>query len=250
MGFLHLQRLRKGGSIAVITFMAIGCGSGPAPTHVESDTVPSHVLWARELVDNIEPEHNEYGRNPSFVRWAGVEGSLDYRNRSVCGTFLTHVLRQAFNLSDADVTAWFGSASPNAAAYHDAIATERRFEKIQDVNSVRAGDIIAIRYPDGGEDSGHVGLIVDFPVPRAAAPPAVSGTSQYELAIVDSSKSGHGATDTRLNPDGSWHPGAGVGVMRLYADERGRPVGYTWSTLAASEYFSQSERSLLVGRLR
>lgn len=250
MAHLHFQRPRTVGAIAMAILASVACQPEPEPMLTTPDTVPNHVHWARELVDNIEPEYNAYGSNPSFVRWAGVDGSLRYESRSVCGTFVTHVLRQAYGLPEADVTMWSGRVSPNAAAYHDAIVAEGRFERVHDVNRIQAGDIIAIKYPEGGEDSGHVGIIVEPPAPRAAIGPHIPGTSQYDLAIVDSSKSGHGATDTRRNPDGSWHPGAGMGAMRLYADESGRPVGYTWSTHPGSTYHAPPERPLVVGRLR
>ncbi|WP_438000965.1 hypothetical protein WMF26_15555 [Sorangium sp. So ce185] len=76
------------------------------------------------------------------------------------------------------------------------------------------------------------------------------GTAQYAVEILDSSSSGHGETDTRRNPDGSWHDGAGAGVMRLYADEDGQIAGYTWSEDASSVYHPTSDHALVVGRLR
>ncbi|WP_437680751.1 hypothetical protein [Sorangium sp. So ce131] len=247
---LHPNHLLLTGAIVMGAFISAGCEPGSEPMLLPSDGAPDHVRWARELVDNIDPEHNEYGTDPSFVHWAGVDGAHQYRNRSVCGTFLTLVLQRAYRLSSADIESWSGSASPNAARYHDAIAAGVRFEVIQDVNRIEPGDIVAIKYPAGSEVSGHVGIVAELPVRSAPAPPEIPGTTQYEVALLDSSSSGHGATDTRFTEDGSWHPGAGLGVLRIYADERGGLAGYTWSPHEASAYHPRSERDLVVGRLR
>ncbi|WP_437940874.1 hypothetical protein [Sorangium sp. So ce341] len=201
-------------------------------------------------MDNIAPERNEYGSNPSYVRWAGVDGADEYRNRSVCGTFVTHTLRRAHGFSTSEIDAWFGSTSPNAARYHDTIAAEIGFRAIRDVRRIAAGDILAVKYPGESAPSGHVGILAGPAEERAPTAPLVPGTAQYAVEILDSSSSGHGETDTRRNPDGSWHDGAGAGVMRLYADEDGQIAGYTWSEDPSSVYHPTSDHALIVGKLR
>src|SRR5262249_43286345 len=77
------------------------------------------------------------------------------------------------------------------------------------------------------------------------------GTLQWELAIIDSSESGHGPTDTRHanGPNGKDHDGVGEGILRLYTDPAGTVVGFAWSTLSASKFKSPDDEHLVIGRL-
>jgi hypothetical protein len=211
---------------------------------------PDHLVWAEDLVFNVTPALNEYGSSPSYINWAGVNGATQYENRSLCTTFTTLVLRQAYGWTTTYFSQWMGTTSPNAARYHDTIVEEDGFVRLYAATDIQAGDIIAVRYPEGGSVSGHVATARGPAVPRTATSPIVSGTDQHELPIVDSSSTGHGPTDTRLMPDGTWDAGAGAGVMRLYTDAQGIIVGYTWSTLSVSIYYDLSERHLVVGRLQ
>lgn len=209
-----------------------------------------HLLWAEDLVENIEPALNTYGSDPSYVTWAGVGGAAVYANRSVSATFVTIILKQTYGLTDADFLAWFGSRSPNATRYHDVIAAKDGFHVVDNAFAIRAGDILAIRYSDSTSVSGHVAIARGRAIQREPSAPLVTGTLQFEIPVVDSSSSGHGPTDTRRLPGGEWQPGAGFGVMRLYTDPGGAIVGYSWSTYATSTYYRQSaSRHLVIGRL-
>jgi hypothetical protein len=73
---------------------------------------------------------------------------------------------------------------------------------------------------------------------------------QFEVVIMDSTQAGHGAGDSRWSSDGTFHPGAGTGVMRLYTNNSRRVVGYTWSTSPFSTYRSQATHDLVIGRLQ
>jgi len=67
--------------------------------------------------------------------------------------------------------------------------------------------------------------------------------------VNDSSESGHGRTDTRRKSDGTFGSGVGEGIFCLYTNASGEIVGYTWSTFANSDYYDQTMRNLVVGRL-
>lgn len=209
---------------------------------------PDHLEWAEDLVIHVAPEDNTYGSSPSYVFWAGVGGATQYENRSVCSTFVTIVLKQAYGYTNDDFQGWFGSSSPTAAAYHDTIVDGIGFDRITVVSEIAAGDIVAIRYPEGLPVTGHIATARGPATPRVATDPLVTNTFQFELPVVDSSSTGHGPTDTRKLETG-WHTGAGFGVMRLYADAQAEIVGYSWSTSSASTYHDLSERHLVVGRL-
>jgi hypothetical protein len=241
-------------SIVCLLFTAplfVACLLVPRTSAADAGQLTKHVDWAEDLVDHVAPELNEYGSNPVQVSWAGTGGAIEYRNRSMCSSFVTSVLKQAYSLSDAQMLAWFGGKNPISAKYHDTIAAEKDFEMIPAAAGVDAGDILAIEYQEGGTSSGHTAIVAGPAVLRmTATAPFVPNTTQYEVPVLDSSQSGHGPNDTRRNPDGSWHTGAGLGTMRLYADDDGLIVGYTWSTYSVSVYYPQSERNLVVGRIR
>jgi hypothetical protein len=212
--------------------------------------VAAHLWWEEDLVNYVAAERNAYGTNPSYVNWAGVNGWTEYANRSLCTSFLTLVLQQAYGWTTRDFRAWFGSTSPTSARYHDIIVAENGFDRIMNVGDIAAGDVIAIRYLTESSTTGHVATARGGATPRAATTPVIANSFQYEVPVVDSSSSGHGPYDTRWLPDGTWRDGAGMGVMRIYADAQGEIVGYTWSTYSTSVFYDPSTRHLVVGRLQ
>lgn len=210
----------------------------------------THVSWAEILIANLSPDKNEYGSSPTYIYWASVNGATSYENRTQCSSFVTRLLKQAYNWSDNDFSAWFGSISPTAATYHDAIAAQNSFSLIQNINDIQSGDIIAVKYTDDPTSTGHVMIAKSTATLRTSTLPTVNSTLQYTIDVIDSSKSGHGTTDTRLMADGTWDTGAGMGKLRLYADSNGTVVGYSWSIAKNSIYYDQqSGHHLVIGRL-
>jgi hypothetical protein len=94
-------------------------------------------------------------------------------------------------------------------------------------------------------------LVAAVPVRIKAHKPFMSGTEQWEVAVIDSSMSGHGPSDTRhaKGKDGKDHPGLGRGVLRIYTDHQGRVAGFTWSTLGVSKIKDPADEHLVIGRL-
>ncbi|MCF7970141.1 MAG: hypothetical protein K9L22_03120 [Methylococcaceae bacterium] len=231
-------------SLLTATILNIAC---LAPIYAAD--IPDHLFWAEELVTYIQPENNTYASQPSLVQWQGYNNASEYSNRSVCATFVTELLKYSYNLSSNDFKTWFGSTSPNSAKYHDAIVAQNQFLALSNIHDISGGDIMAVKYPVGGSVSGHTMLVVNTPIEHTASAPIIANTLQYEVDIIDSSRSGHGRTDTRLMEDGTWNDGVGQGVMRLYTNQSGEIVGYTWSTYSNSSYYDQNTRHLVVGRL-
>lgn len=222
-----------------------------SPCEAAAQSVPSHLLWAEELVDNLLPEYNVYATSPQYVSWAGEHSATRYENRTQCSSFLTRLLQQGYGWSDTTMRYWLGSTSPSSVMYHDAIVAERGFDRIATITDVLPGDIIAIRYPVGSSISGHISIVESAPILRIATTPLREGTFQYEVSVADSASIGHGMTDTRIQPNGTWHAGAGIGVMRLYADAYGTVVGHTWSTApSTTSFYSQATRRIVIGRLQ
>jgi hypothetical protein len=206
--------------------------------------------WARVLVSELQPSDTSYQHHQDFVKWKGVNGAAGYESRTDCSGLLNALLERAYGLTPDDFESLLGKRRPLAVEYFEAILQQKNFHQIKSERDVRPGDVIAIRYPPGtNENTGHILLVAGLPVPHKASKPEVEGTEQWEVSVIDSSESGHGKTDTRHKPDGKFGQGVGQGILRLYTRPGGEIVGYTWSTFVISDYYDQTTRQLVIGRL-
>ncbi len=205
-----------------------------------------HLSDANGLITNLNiSKKNVYGSNPSYIVWNGANSDA----KTVCATFVTLLLQHSYNWTNNTFQTWMGSNSPSAALYHDTILAQNGFLKIAQVNQIHAGDVLAIKYFDNAStNTGHAMVAAGVPVARTATAPIIPGTTQYELLVVDSSKSYHGTADTRFISGISG--GIGRGTFRIYADANGSIAGYCWSNSSDSTYYSPLVRDLVVGRIK
>ena len=208
-------------------------------------SIPPNVLWAERMVDDVQPRNNLYGSHPTIVRWA--EAGREARNRSVCSSFQTQVFEKAYGLREADIARWFGLSNPQAKDYYEAIAAHRGFAQVTRVDDLQPGDIVAVNYGPGHKPTGHVMMIDRAPARHRPTSPVEPGLMQYEVAVIDSSHSGHGALDTRF-AGGRHTTGVGRGTLRLYANADGAVAGYSWSTKRVSQFHSIADRRIALGR--
>lgn len=215
-------------------------------------TEPAHLRQAAQLVESLRGvKDNHYGGGKRHIDWDSEHCSA----RTVCSSFTTLLLQHSYGWSDADIKSWLDETNPEANTYHDAIASKNRFLRVVHVSAIRPGDFLAVKYTDhhvssnGVEDTGHVMLVAENPQAMAAQKPIVAGTQQYVVTVIDSSATGHGPKDTRHKSDGSFTGGIGRGEMRLYSNEDGKLVGYTWSVTPKSAYFTSPNREMVAGRL-
>lgn len=206
------------------------------------------LYWAELLVREVKPADTSYRHQDSVVTWKGVDGAEAYVSHTDCSGLINALLARSYGLTRDDFKRWLGKPRPLASTYHEAITAQNGFRHIERAGEIRPGDLIAIKYPDGSENTGHIMLVAEAPRLREASKPVVKDTEQWEARVIDSSKSGHGKTDTRRLDDGAFRQGVGAGMFRLYTDRRGVIVGYSWSTFGASDFYSQDERNLVVGR--
>jgi hypothetical protein len=220
----------------------------PAPGAPAS--MPSRLLAsAQAIVRDLAPANNVYGSRPTYVIWSDAAADRVARNRSVCSSFVSHVLERSFGYTSHDIDAWFERSFPQAREYHATIVARRGFARIGSIDAIRPGDVIAIAYPAGSHPTGHVMIAASDAVARIATAPLEAGTRQYEIAVIDSANSGHGERDTRRKADGTWTTGAGRGTLRLYAAPDGSVAGYAWSTSSHSVFRSVADRKVAIGRL-
>lgn len=234
---------------ALSSLLLAACGTPPAPRDLTALSTPAaiepaYLTLARDLASTVHPENTKYQHRPSVVEAAG--GSTPARVFTDCSGLLNALLVQSLPLSQDELATWLRSKRPLARHYSTAISRERGFARISRVQDIRAGDILAIRYPADNDNSGHT-MIADAPAsPREPSPPIVDATSQWTLSIIDATSSPHGPDDTRMSPR---RTGLGRGTFRLYTDSSGRIIGHAWSTSPRSEFRSQEDRELLVGRV-
>lgn len=205
--------------------------------------------WAQLMIDNVTVDNNIYITSRDSVTWAGWGGFSSYRCETDCSGLLTNLFKQSYGYTSTFFRTWTGLSNPYAVTYYNEIKARDRFSIISPVTNIQRGDIIAIKYPSGtSTNTGHIMVVADPPVLRTASAPLVSGTTQYEIPVMDCSQSGHGSTDTRYISSSVWNDGIGKGIFRVYVNSKKAIVGYTWSTYSSSVYYTQSQRPLVVGR--
>ncbi|MBK8816253.1 MAG: hypothetical protein IPN42_12495 [Methylococcaceae bacterium] len=210
---------------------------------------PMHLFWADDMVQHVSQDKNAYATGTSYMRWPNADEAGFYENYTKCSTFITLVMMKSYGWTNSTFTNWMASTSPSSDKYFDAINSENGFLKIDTIDEIIPGDIIAIKYPTGSTVTGHTMIVRSVATPRIAKSPIVPNTYQYEIQVIDSSQTGHGPTDTRMKPDGSFDPGAGIGVLRLYVNSSAALVGYAWSTYSTSTFYDTSSRPIALGRL-
>jgi hypothetical protein len=94
-------------------------------------------------------------------------------------------------------------------------------------------------------------IVASAPASCPSLPPLIAETVQWTVTVIDSSESGHGATDTRYQhgQGGRDHDGLGKGVIRLYARPDGTVAGFTWSTFMNSAFKGPDTEPVALGRL-
>lgn len=217
----------------------------------DPETPPIHLDQARQLVERLaNASENVYTYRNYHIDWEPEHCSA----RTDCSSFITLLLKHTYGWTTNEFERWMHSTYPDAALYHDAIVKKHRFKRVLHMSALHPGDLLAIKYTDhhlssnGVADTGHIMLVVSTPHPELMRHPT-QGKRAFFVAVIDASTSGHGPQDTRARPDGKFTGGIGQGEIRLYADKEDRIIGYTWSTLANSKYYSGPDRDLVAGRL-
>jgi hypothetical protein len=202
---------------------------------------------ARDLVQHLELKHTNYEHGKADVIWTGVRAS-----HADCSGFLDALLMHSYGYGSDEFKTWFNSHRPSARRYHDAIVEEHGFTEVKELSHVRPGDILAVKYLKRKDNTGHVMLVAETPRRMQPKKPLVDGAGQWEVAIIDSSETGHGPSDTRHHKGlgGKDHQGLGEGVLRIYTDRQDKVLGFAWSTLERSEFKGADDEHLVIGRLK
>ena len=209
--------------------------------------VPPHLALARELVQNIRPEDNQYVLGGESITFPGDGGSSRYAMKADCSGFALAVFaRSGYSLRGQMhfLVETPKRRRPRAEDFVLSIEEERGFKRIFNVADVRPGDIYAhaiLSKQDQAETgtTGHVMIVDTAPRRVSPQPPLVPGTAQYALDVIDSNEEMLGSDDTRV-AHGS-KPGLGRGTIRMYADADGRLVGWA-RTFRKAIFYSYDPR--------
>ena len=145
------------------------------------DDKPKHVTDAETLVTGISADKNAYQHKGCFIKWKGEDGAVDYENRSDCSDFLALLVEHSYGITPEQLKKWTGHARPLAEHWHDAIAAGKQFTQIAKLADAKVGDVLAIEFPPGLDDTGHVMLIVGQPESITAKAPIEPGTQQWNV---------------------------------------------------------------------
>ena len=217
---------------------------------VVSSSLPKHLRDAQMLVDHISPKFNDYQHKGCYIKWEGEGGAIQYENRSDCSDFLALLLEHSYGIGKQQYKQWTGLQRPFASEWHKAIVAGKGFDQIIRLADAKPGDVLAVKFPPNMADTGHIMLMAAAPVSITPKAPLVQGTKQWNVTIIDSTKSAHGASDTRYISEGNSNPGVGRGVIRIYTNTNGSVAGYTWSDGSKAKFESMSDRNLAIGRLK
>ncbi|SRR5216684_2141781 len=192
--------------------------------------VPKHLELGRTLVANVSSETTSY-KHDGLVRWKGDFLVSHYQAHTDCSGLINSLLERAESPTIDGLTRVTRRGRPRAEDYYTFISDQNGFKRIDALTEVLPGDIIAIKYFERHDSTGHVMLVDAKPVLRTKdTKPIVEGTRQWEVLIIDSTEIAHGKGDTRVKPDGTKYDGVGRGTIRLYTNEHDQVVGYSPST--------------------
>lgn len=186
-----------------------------------------HLELARELTSEVTPDHNSYAYN-GWVKWKGDKvlffETSTTEVRTDCSGLMDALLDRVHSKT-LDIikskTQW--RKYPKAENYYQAIQEGLGLVRHTALGTAAPGDIIALKYQNAA-NTGHVMTVDDAPKPLEPRVPNFPGMRQWGVAIIDSSASQHGETDTQY---GTKSTGIGRGEIRIYTDTEGVPVGYT-----------------------
>jgi hypothetical protein len=221
--------------------------AAPSDATQRAPVVPKHLAAAQSLVANLDLANTSYKHGEPEVSL-----TPPCQSHADCSGFIDSLLQFSYGYTKPQFKKWFDSSRPSAKRYHDAIAALKGFTQIQHVQDILPGDLLAVKYLNRADNTGHVMLAAERPLKISPKEPLISGTHQWTIAVIDSSESGHGPTDTRhaRGPGGKDHDGVGEGVLRVYTDGEGQIAGFAWSTVATSKFKDPTDEHLVIGRLQ
>jgi hypothetical protein len=211
-------------AIILICFVPLARGADLAAS------APLHLTLARQLLENVAPSHNEY-RHTEQISLPSDGVSKGFAMYADCSGLAIALLDRASSPARSLMSVQTPRQRPLAEDFVHSIQGAQGFNKITTIERIQPGDLIAWKFTLDidkkiAKDTGHVMLIDTVPVKIENRAPFVPNTTQYELFVIDSSRSYHDPHDTRVQADGSRIKGLGRGKLRLYVSADNEIVGF------------------------
>ena len=130
---------------------------------VARDTPALLLQQASELLDAVKPADTSYQHQGGEVRWPDKATGCAAECHTDCSGLIDALFQRAYGLNRSQFADWMKAKRPLAKHYHDTIIQQRGFQAIQHVADAQPGDLLAIAYPPGGENTGHVMLVAGKP---------------------------------------------------------------------------------------
>lgn len=209
----------------------------------------AHLTDLRYLLKTVAPEDTSYRHRNSVVIWQGQGGAEKSVSHTDCSGLIDKLLEHTYGFSPEQLKTWLGGrVRPLAANYYRAILGQNGFQHITNIHQILPGDIIAMKYLPGhgdkADDTGHVMVLNGLPQQIVTNLPKYQ---RWSVEVIDSS-GGHGLKDTRFR-NGKFHHGLGMGYFSLYTNSEGMILGYSWTTSHSSQFYDDTARPLVIGRL-
>lgn len=206
-------------------------------------TIPTHLVLARQLADAIQPDQTSYRHNSATVTWP--EGGAPAECRTDCSGLWNALIPRAYpQITTERLDAWLGKKRPRAEDFFAVMKDQSGFHLRGKIADIHPGDFIAIKYEEGAENTGHTMIVDSAPSAIDAVAPIVDKTNQYSMLVIDVTSTPHGSSDSRGKGTG-----LGRGTIRLYANPDGTFAGHAWSLSAQSKFRPVSLRPILVGEI-
>ena len=211
-------------AVVLVVIAPLANGADPAPI------IPMHLTLARQLLENVAPSHNEY-RHTEKISLPSDGLSKGFTMYADCSGLAIALLDRAASPSRSLMSIPKPRQRPLAEDFVHSIQDTRGFQQITNIDRIELGDLIAWKFTleidkKIAKDTGHVMVIDTIPVKIENRAPFVPNTTQYEVFVIDSSKSYHDPHDTRVQADGSKIKGLGRGKLRLYVSADHEIVGF------------------------
>ncbi len=225
--------------LALLFLASAACAAGDTPAHME---------LARSFFTDLKPENNYYINSVTGLRWKGDLFTSENVAKTDCSGFVTDILRRAHSDVPTTLSLRGGRRRPLAEDYYSNIVAQNGFARVDAINDVRIGDVIAWSYTRGTIGTGHV-MFADS-VPRKIKPykPLVEGAEQWEIWVMDSTEGPHSRDDTRFRQDKHHATGVGRGRIRLYVDASGKIAGKA-NSFPSAKFSDESRAPTAIGRI-
>jgi hypothetical protein len=218
------------------------------------------IAWPGQWDSNFYPGAKDKPEVATTVVWGTPGDPSSYVSEAKCAALVTAALEHTFGWATElylqqqflpnPPSAAIPGVSPTAADYYAGFVAGHgagHFSTKTTVPALAPGDLIAIKYPAGSSDTGHMMIV--------AQPPSHPAANEWAVQVIDSTSNPHGVASTASNSPYLSYPdtrasgtteysGIGRGWIIIDTDATGVPTGYRWGVNESTTY-AVSDRPMI-----